>query len=219
MTDLFDKSISLNELKLALSEMPETVFNRTTEGRTLLHTSVVDGKLEVVDWLTQEFPMLVDLQQKRGNTALHLVGETLFLKEGKDGALALKLAERLLDAGASIHLRNVLGQTPFLALALRANEHEKWLDVLKLLLARGASSNETDKNGFSYLHYLADEADVWAPLATYQLLLEAGADTSLVDCEGRTALDIIKAKPKSEDEARRQLAVSMLESAGQQSRK
>lgn len=213
MADLFNRNISLAELKSALWGAPEAVFNRSCGGRTLLHVAIVDGKLEFVDWLLAEFPLLVDLQEGRGNTALHLVGETLFLKEGKDGALALKMAKYLLGVGASIHLRNALGQTPFLALALRANEHEKWLEVVRLLLAKGASPDEMDKNGCTYLHYLADESDIWAPLATYQLLLEAGADVTRQDIRGRTALDIIKAKRNSEDESRRQVAISMLEAA------
>ncbi len=58
------------------------------------------------------------------------------------------------------------------------------LEALKLLLERGVNSNARDDRGGTAL----TEAAIWARLDMIPLLLDAGADASMHDCYGRSAL-------------------------------
>ena len=89
---------------------------------------------------------------------------------------------RLLDAGASVGARDEHLRTP-LHVAAASNNRE----VAAVLLDRGADVNAQDWKGCTPLHRaVAHGAD--SPLV--RLLLERGADASLLDVNGKSAADL-----------------------------
>jgi ankyrin repeat protein len=87
----------------------------------------------------------------------------------------------LLSAGADINEKDQDGMT-VLHWAVVAHR----LDALKILLARGATVNARDRSGYTPLHYAAtiDHGDA----ETATALLAAGADPSVKNKDGKTAL-------------------------------
>lgn len=99
----------------------------------------------------------------------------------------------LLDAGADVKAETYKGweETALHLAALTTNE-----DIVKLLLAHGASAdvNRRDKNGDTPLHRAATSSS----LPVVQALVSAGADSTLVDSEGYTPLQLARENDKSE---------------------
>jgi ankyrin repeat protein len=94
----------------------------------------------------------------------------------------------LVAAGAHVDQTDAWGRTP-LMLAAGTGDHEYTLTVSELL-AREASVNIVDDTGRTALMWAADENNP----KSAQLLLDAGADPTLIDAEGETALDIAQRK-------------------------
>lgn len=88
-------AMTADELVRIAQSQPEIIYQRGPGARTLLHTAVVRGDEEMLTWFCDKHKVLLDLQDAKGNTALHLVSETLFPADGKDGRLALQMAKRL----------------------------------------------------------------------------------------------------------------------------
>lgn len=170
---------------------PGLIYRRE-KGETALHTAIRWGRLEHVAWFVAESPELIGIPDGQGYTPLHLVGETLFLEAGGDGSLAHEIGKMLMAAGASLTQTNDHGETPLRSLAVRANCHPGWLDLLSLMVARGADPNAPDRNGNTFLHQIANEAEVWSPLALVRLLVEGGADPRLRNSAGKTSLDLLR---------------------------
>jgi ankyrin repeat protein len=89
-----------------------------------------------------------------------------------------KIAEMLISAGADFELKNQEGQT-----ALFSNCYEP--KVIEVLLAHGANVDAMDNEGQTPLMDCN-----WVP--TVKVLLNAGANSSLRDKQGNTALDLAR---------------------------
>lgn len=98
----------------------------------------------------------------------------------------------LLAAGANIEARNPKGQTPLNFGAAR-------IQAVRSLVGRGADVNTQDKEGSTPLHRSkGDNATHYFNMdcvETVDFLLEAGADETLLDDQGRTAADRIETDP------------------------
>nr|XP_032525915.1 poly [ADP-ribose] polymerase tankyrase [Danaus plexippus plexippus] len=107
----------------------------------------------------------------RRSTALHLAA-------GYNRARAVRL---LLQRGADVHAKDKGGLVP-LHNACSYGHYE----VTELLVRAGADVNATDLWAFTPLHEAASKAR----LEVCSLLLSSGADPTLVNCHGKSALDV-----------------------------
>lgn len=116
---------------------------------------------------------------KQGRTVLHLA----FISYRADSA---RIAY-LLDAGAAVDARDKDGKTPL----MYAVRYGALLEAIDTLLDRGADINATDAiSGIGALHIAAShfpDQQLSDP-AMVKHLLAAGADASILDHEGNTAL-------------------------------
>lgn len=153
---------------------------------------------------TQQMQDLLNIQDKDGNTSLHLsIGPM---------SEQYKMARELLEAGADPNIRNKKGETPlYLAIKSHAN------DTILCLLKHKADPNIKMPNGDYLLHVAANAGGIWylsrllefganpnvqngvgmTPLhqkvkngATFlaKMLLDAGADKTIQDKNGNTAI-------------------------------
>ena len=198
---VFKNDCDLQATKKLLLSQPELSYERQG-GRNLLHRAVVLGQQDVVRLLLEVREGLLYEGDKDGYTPLHLVGETLWLEGGDDGEIARSIAKILLDSGASVERKNNSGQTPLLAMFFRAGQQHGWLDTIRILLEAGSDPNAKDKDGCTYLHYIANESDILSRLETTRLLIRAGA-TSKKNLQGQTPFDVALSK---EDRMPRQRA-------------
>ncbi|XP_050676368.1 poly [ADP-ribose] polymerase tankyrase [Leptidea sinapis] len=107
----------------------------------------------------------------RRSTALHLAA-------GYNRARAVRL---LLQRGADVHAKDKGGLVP-LHNACSYGHYE----VTELLVRAGADVNATDLWAFTPLHEAASKAR----LEVCSLLLSEGADATLLNCHGKSALDV-----------------------------
>jgi ankyrin repeat protein/mono/diheme cytochrome c family protein len=104
-----------------------------------------------------------------GRTPLHLAAT---LPSGTP------IVEMLIEAGADLHARSIVGATPLLASVAAS------LETTRLLLAKGADPNA--RNGLGATPLM--NAALLGGAATVSLLLDAGADATIRTKRGETAL-------------------------------
>ena len=109
----------------------------------------------------------------------------------------LEVVQRLIEYDADINARYGDGWTP-LYLASRGC-HVKDGSVVRLLLDRGADVNARTMRGSTPLH----QASACGALEVVRLLLEHGADIEAVDCDGKSALEVVGNKVYQLDRGRR----------------
>ena len=102
---------------------------------------------------------------------------------------ARTIIESLLEAGARAEIEDRWGNTPLHWAAGRGS-----VDALRALLESTSSGsvNEQDSGGYTPLHEAVLNPVPEASRAMVQALLEAGADASIPDASGRTALDRLR---------------------------
>jgi ankyrin repeat protein len=102
---------------------------------------------------------------------------------------------RLVKKGVTIDATDgEVGNTALMMAATNALATNQ-LDCLKLLIANGANVNAQSDDKFTALHFVCnggDNACAGGKASIVELLLKAGADASLKDEYGRTALDLAK---------------------------
>jgi ankyrin repeat protein len=131
---------------------------------------------------------------RQGDNLVLTIGATPLLRASKagDNPEAIKL---LLQHGALVNLPNVSGITPLMTAAGmghvtnatrgRFNTEQDSLAAIPLLLKAGAAINAKAADGQTALHSAAQKG--WNKVVT--LLAESGADLSIKDNNGLTALD------------------------------
>lgn len=161
------------------------------EGRTPLMLGAARGHGSVVARLT-EAGASVDARDVHGRTALMAAAQ---------GA-HVEAVHALLSAGASLNTADHAGTT---ALALAAGVPQGQ-SVVQALLEAGADPDAADHTGFTPLMYAARSG----PPGSVVLLLNAGASPGTRAQDGRTALDLARARA---DEAGQAIA-DLLAQAG-----
>lgn len=151
-----------------------------------------------VDMQLKLFPPYRLLGPDRGGDAVLTVGSTPLLRAAK--SCDVPATQMLLDAGASVDLQNSLGVTPLLVVAGmnwaitdtrgRFRNEQHCIDAARLLLDAGADINRTNPAGQTSVHAAArlDLKDL------IRFLGGRGADLSVADRSGVTALDIAEGR-------------------------
>ncbi|PVD33504.1 hypothetical protein C0Q70_04760 [Pomacea canaliculata] len=102
----------------------------------------------------------------------------------------VQLAQKLLDAGADIQLKDLQGNTPLHLAIQHSNLH-----VAQELVVCGADVREVDSEGYTVLHRMAqieDNHDLECqPQPLTQLLLDRGARCDIYSNSSETILDIV----------------------------
>lgn len=157
-------------LRALVNAEPNLLTERTGLGETPLHYLAVENQYEAVQLLIARGAS-VNTVNDCGSTPLSDAA-SLGYEE---------LVQLLLDHGAELH---VPGQSePVLHGAVGHGT----VQVVRRLLAAGASPNEVDDMGRTALHIAAEDDDCEEAL---QLLLTAGAESSKCDLFGETPLDV-----------------------------
>lgn len=151
-----------------------------------------------VDMQLKLFPPYRLLGPDRGGDAVLTVGSTPLLRAAK--SCDVPATQMLLDAGAQVDLQNSLGVTPLLVVAGmnwaitdtrgRFRNEQHCIETARLLLDAGADINRTNPAGQTGLHAAArlDLKDL------VRFLGERGADLTVEDRSGATALDIAEGR-------------------------
>ncbi|KAM9495366.1 ankyrin repeat and sterile alpha motif domain-containing protein 1B isoform 2-T2 [Clarias gariepinus] len=150
------------------------VNEQNHEKETALHCAAQYGHSEVVCVLLQE---LTDpsMRNRRGETPLDLAA--LYGR--------LQVVRLLLNAHPNLMSLNTHQHTP-LHLAARNGHHS----TVQVLLEAGMDVNTETEKG-SALH----EAALYGKMDVVRLLLDSGIDVNIRDCNGKTALEILKEHP------------------------
>ena len=134
--------------------------------------AVVFGQLEKVTALLAQDPDLVNAQDKYGFAALHNV-----MSEEQPTTIAY-----IIEQGANVNLQNDMGIAPLHLACYPENA--------ALLLDAGADLNLRTHSGDSPLHILTEDGAERREVIQY--LLSRGADKTLQNNHGQTALDLAK---------------------------
>lgn len=151
------------------------------QGATALHDFCVTGNLEFIDILLRDKKTKVNARDNEGCTPLHYA-----MQGGNEQAIV-----RLIERGADWSVADKEGHTPVHYAVWFATPHA--IEVL----VKKCDINKNIKNpklGYTPLHMavLCDRFD----MAT--VLVELGADTSLLDKQGMTALQLAQKEGKIE---------------------
>ena len=166
-----------------LREIPDRAEGTNKLGVTI-NLAAREGWIDIVRAHIAADPLAVHQRGWIGDTPLHWPAHNGYTE----------IVELLLDAGAAIEADeiNCYGGKPL----HWASEHEP--ATTELLLRRGADVNsrnvraDSEMFGFTPLIMNARQRQDCAEVT--QLLLDAGADRSLVDAKGKTALDEARAR-------------------------
>ena len=151
-----------------LHKSGSSLESRDGKGQTVLFHAVKGKQHTIITWLLENAAN-VQAVDKDGLTPLHVAAQ----------CSDPKAAEILLDKNANVDARSVQHLTPLLCIPGASG-----IAVLKLLHARGADVNATDKSFRRLAHTTAAQGDAGLPLL--QVLRDLDADLSVSGDRGRT---------------------------------
>jgi ankyrin repeat protein len=162
-------AVRLNQLdKLrALNAQSQEVKANLCTGNSLLHLAAASGSLDAVKILLAAG---ADVNQKNVSDSTPLMWALTEIEKVKV----------LLDAGADVNAKTKQGRTPLLIAAANVGS----LDVIKLLVAKGADLKATDAQGSGALLMAANSGE----LAKVQFLVERGLDVNQTNGAGFTPI-------------------------------
>jgi len=162
-----------NEIIKALLESPLLEINAGTgsEKKSALHFAAELDNSWAISLLASKGADL-NIRDRRGDTPLHLA-----IRSG-----SMKAARALIEAGADLTLANSEGLQPLMIAVI--NKTGQYL--VSLLISHDAGVNAADGNGDTAIHHAALAGNLQA----VKLLVNAGADLSLVNRSGLTAEEL-----------------------------
>jgi ankyrin repeat protein len=98
-----------------------------------------------------------------------------------------------LDAGANVNSFDAFGISPLAKACARGN-----VEMVRLFLARGGNPNLKDQAGKTPLIHFVDSATSSAATDIVGLLIAAGGDVNTTDRAGRSAIDIARARNRTD---------------------
>ncbi len=144
---------------------------KSTEGLTPLFIAVQKNHKPVVKYLLSKGARIDEKSEEYGRTALYIACVE-----------SLDIVKMLVDAGADVNLKSNMGIAP-LFVAVRS----KHILIAKYLLSKGARINEKNgKNGETALY----QACFGGSLDIVKVLIDAGADVTITNAQGKTPLDV-----------------------------
>jgi len=161
-------------------------------GCTLLHIASKNGFYASIDMLLKSSADPLVMETKGGNIPLHLAAI---------GGHAQSL--KLLLTCSNPNMKNMSSGKVALHYAAEYGYEECVCELLRNNSSNPLNINAQDDHGHTALHL----ACIDGSLAVVKLLLNAGVDASLKDCDGRTAMDIASSMP-ARDDIVRELAIS-----------
>jgi len=145
------------------------------EGRTPLQYAIFSSRVPVeIIKILLDHGADVNATGPNGKMAIHFA-----IRRSGDKTDALKIAHMLIEHGADLDPEKEENST-----ALRAAMHDR-ADMLELFLKNGADPNKHSKEMKYPIHYAVYNGD----LQSVKLLKEYGADLTVKDKAGKTALD------------------------------
>lgn len=143
---------------------------------TLAHWAAMSGNVEILNFLQEEAQMSIEMRDRYGQTPLHVA-----CAAGTQPATALHLLEK----GADAHLRDYLGGWTPLHAAARGGDAV----TAEALCKAGVDVDAVADDGNTPLH----RACAWCRPAVVEVLLQAGANRTMMNKAGRTALQDVGA--------------------------
>lgn len=167
---------SITAVRLLL-ELGANINAKTNSGMAALHFAAINGPQQMISVLVQEYNCGTNLRCYRSRNALHYASEIGYTQ------LLLQLVK---EFGCDFLARDMDGRMPLHIAALAGREEV----VRVLVMELGCPVDAVDYHGQSALH----RAAVCGRSDVVQALVSLGADTSLPDCDGHTALVLADAK-------------------------
>ncbi|MEW9097092.1 MAG: ankyrin repeat domain-containing protein [Clostridiaceae bacterium] len=130
--------------------------------------------VELLRKITEENPKLLHEKDKFGFSSIH------YAADGEEE----EILQFLLDNGVDVNDKNDDGNTALFTVL--------YPNIAEMLIENGANINERNKFGDTPLHCLAANGEESEEIIT--ILLENGADKTIINNNGKTALDIAKAR-------------------------
>ncbi len=163
-----------NEIKNSIIQLADNTKNPEVLNNLLI-IATTQADLGTTKSLLENKLVDKDFGDEKGFTALHYASI-----QGD-----VKKVEALIASGAEINIKNKYGNTPLHAAVILNKTGVDKTEVIKLLLEKSADINAQDQFGNTALHFAADAGDH----AAVELLQARGADFTIKDKEGLTALD------------------------------
>ena len=168
--------ISSVSLSYALQQAPWEVNIQGCCGMTPMHIAITTGNVAALQAMMAVPECDINAESSEGDTLLHDA-------VSYEGPRRTKMIRLLLEAGADVNITSNKGTAIFRFL--------KYPGVTKLLLRYGASTTGVTDRGISnpllYSVWIAGDIRSEAERRCCRILVKAGMDVDLADCEGRTS--------------------------------
>ncbi|XP_077868262.1 uncharacterized protein LOC102803898 [Saccoglossus kowalevskii] len=146
------------------------------DGETALHLLITQGHPDIgslINMILDAGPAL-NCTTNRGETALHYAAN-------RGSSVSLRI---LLDRGSDPNVQDLRGQTALFKVSAEKLSIPDTISCAKILIKYKANVNTANKQGLTPLHI----ASKYGKQSLMKLLIDSGADVSLVDSQNRTAL-------------------------------